>query len=343
MIELETVAGLLVASLAGGAFGAAVGALPAFTLTGLLVVVGEVYALIGRTVTEIPALDITGALAFGPLFGPHVSFAGGAAAVAYAAREGYLDETGQPYDAKAVDKGLGARWDLLAVGAIFGAVGESIAIVAGPRVLTLPLDPVALGVVGSALAHRAVLGYSVLGQFDGGVFDMSSHERDIAPDGGRTVDPWLPYQYQWGNVAALGLAVGALGGYLAYLTGSAFLGFGLSTVALVYINAGTPDIPVTHHVTLPASTAVLALAAGSVETATPGAVSGAMSPLVALGVGAVFGLLGAVLGEGTQRLLYAHAETHLDPPAASIVLTSLLVGVLAMVGVLPGPVWVPQP
>ncbi len=50
-----------------------------------------------------------------------------------------------------------------------------------------------------------------------------------------------------------------------------------------------------------------------------------------------------VVGEVLQRALYAHAETHLDPPAASIVVTSFLIGVLAMAGVLPSPVWVPTP
>ena len=76
---------------------------------------------------------------------------------------------------------------------------------------------------------------------------------------------------------------------------------------------------------------------------TPTLVQGSVGLGPALVVGVVFGVVGALAGELSQRILYAHAETHLDPPAASIVLTSLLLGVLSMAGVLPSAVWVPTP
>ena len=342
MVGVESIpVELLLAALAGGAFGAAVGALPAFTLTGLLVVVGESYAIVGRSVEGLPALDITGAIAFGPVFGPHVSFAGGAAAIAYAAKHDYFDTDFEYHPAKEVTRGLGARWELLAVGAVFGLVGELVFLLAGSWGLGLPLDAVAVGVVGSALAHRMALGYSVVGQFRGSILDMKPDEREteMAADGGYAVEPWLPYQYQWKNVAVLGLVVGALGGYVAYLTASAFLAFGISVVLLVYVNAGVADIPVTHHMTLPASAGVLGLAAGSAETLTHETVAAAMSMPTALAVGAVLGLAGGLVGELAQRVLYAHAETHLDPPAASIAVTSLALSLLAIGGLLPETVW----
>lgn len=335
---------LLLSALAGGAFGAVIGGIPAFTLTGLLVVAGELYALVGRSVEGVPAFDLTGTVAFGPVFGPHVSFAGAAAGVAYAAKRGYLDGEFDYHPAKAVGRGLGARWDVLAVGAVFGLVGQVVALAAGARGLAIPLDPVALGIVVSALAHRLAFGYSLLGRFDGPILDMSPFERgDVATDGGYTVEPWLPHQYQWGNVAALGLVAGALGGYVAYVTASPFLAFGLSAVVLVYDSAGVPEIPVTHHIVLPAGTGVLALAGGSVSRLTHESVAAALSLPTALAVGAALGLLGALLGELAQRVCYAHAETHLDPPAVSIVLTSLLLGVGALLGVVPDAVWIPQP
>jgi hypothetical protein len=37
------------------------------------------------------------------------------------------------------------------------------------------------------------------------------------------------------------------------------------------------------------------------------------------------------------------ADTHLDPPAASIVVTSFLIGLLAIVGLLPSAAWIPTP
>jgi hypothetical protein len=46
------------------------------------------------------------------------------------------------------------------------------------------------------------------------------------------------------------------------------------------------------------------------------------------------GALAGVLGELAGRVLYAHADTHLDPPAASIVLTTFLIGLLDVLGLL---------
>jgi hypothetical protein len=143
----------------------------------------------------------------------------------------------------------------------------------------------------------------------------------LADGGGASVEPWLPYQYRWGNVLMLGLVVGVLGGYVAYLTASPFLAFGISVVALVFLNAGVAAIPVTHHISLPASTAVLALVNAPVTELTPTLVTATVPLWQALLVGAGFGIVGALFGELLQRIFYAHAETHLDPPAASIVVT----------------------
>ncbi|WP_436929792.1 hypothetical protein [Halosimplex halobium] len=362
---------LLVAAFAGGAFGAAVGALPSFSLAGLVVVVGELYAIGVRSVGETVAVDVTGGVAFGPVLGPHVAFGGGAAAVAYAARRGYLDSAGEAYDPKDVTRGLGSRPDVLAVGGAFGVVGYWVATLAGS--LSVPVDPVALGVVGSALAHRVALGYSVVGAPAGRLLDMSPFERErdetaVETDGGRpttdstaaddgagradaradgrgnaAVDPWLPHQYRWEEVAALGAVVGVLSAYTAYLTGSAFLAFGITVAVLFLLCAGVAEIPVTHHMALPASTVVVALAGVSGGAPAPGAVAGSVPLGVALVAGGAFGVVGGLLGEVAQRIFYAHAATHLDPPAASIVVTSGVVAALAMAGVLPAAAWVPTP
>jgi hypothetical protein len=339
--------GLVAAAFAGGAFGASVGALQSFVLAGLFVVVGEVYALVGRTMGVVPAVDITGTVAFGVVLGPHVAFGGGAAAAAYAARKGYLDVDG-PYPAKAIARGLGNRPDVLLVGGAFGVFGHWVGTLAGTY--GVPTDPVALGVVVSALAHRLVFGYSIVGATTR-LLDMSAAERTIADgsgasagaDGGRRVDPWLAYQSRPSHVLALGLVVGALGGYIAYRTGSAFLAFGLSVVAIAFLVAGAARIPVTHHMSLPASTAVLAAVGDPLGTVTPAAIAAAMPLWQAVVLGAAFGAIGGLLGELAQRVFFAHAETHLDPPAASIVLTSLCIGGLALMGVFPSAAWIPLP
>jgi formate hydrogenlyase subunit 3/multisubunit Na+/H+ antiporter MnhD subunit len=76
---------------------------------------------------------------------------------------------------------------------------------------------------------------------------------------------------------------------------------------------------------------------------TPTLVTGAVPLWLALVVGAGFGVAGALSGEALQRIFYAHAETHLDPPAASIVVTSLLIAVMSMAGLFPSSVWIPVP
>lgn len=341
---------ILLAAFAGGAFGAAIGALPAFSLAGVMVVVGEAYELSLRSdPATLPSVDITGSIGFGVVLGPHVAFGGGAAALAYAARRGYLDSEFEYHPAKEVTAGLGSRADVLGIGGIFGVLGHGVA--SASAGLAVPVDPVALGVVGSAVAHRLVFGYSLVGAPVGDLLDMGPAEGDGDPGsptarsavGRRTVEPWLPYQSRWGDVLAIGICGGLLGGYVAYLTGSPFLAFGISVTALVFMNAGVERIPVTHHITLPASTAVLALAGGPGSTLTGSPVVGSLPLGVALLVGAGFGALGGGVGELSQRVFYARAETHFDPPAASIVVTTFLVALLAMAGVFPSASWIPLP
>lgn len=343
-MELLTVE-LLVAAFAGGVFGAALGPLPAFTFTGVLVIAGETLGIARRMLGDGASIPpLTDAIAFGVVFGPHVSFAGGAAAVAYAAKRGYIDTpAGFDYhSAKLVTRGLGTNVDVLLVGGVFGVFGHLVLV--GSLTLSAPWDPVAIGVVVSALAHRIVFGYGVIGRVrTDGLLDMRT-PTDAVTDGGRpAVEIWLPYMHRWDGVALLGVFVGVIGAYIAYLTGSAFLAFGISAATLLYINAGVDGVPVTHHITLPASTAVLALAGTPVAEATPATIAAAVPLWQALAIGALFGLLGALAGEFLQRVFYAHADTHFDPPAASIVVTSFLIATLAMADVFETGVWIPTP
>jgi hypothetical protein len=113
---------MLLAAFAGGAFGAAIGALPAFSLAGLLVILGELYTLTGRTLGVEPLpVDITGSIGFGVVLGPHVAFGGGAAALAYATKRGYLDSDFEYHQAKDITRGLGSNPDVLAVGGYLGS------------------------------------------------------------------------------------------------------------------------------------------------------------------------------------------------------------------------------
>jgi hypothetical protein len=354
IIDAVTNPGLLLAAFAGGAFGAALGALPAFCFTGFMVIAGEAANLAVNSVGVAEAVEaaalgapgITGSIAFGTVFGPHISFAGGAAAAAYAAKKGYMDFGFDYHEAKNIPAALGTKPDVLVVGGLFGILGYVITAISAN--LAAPWDPIAIAVVLSAVAHRLVFGYDLIGDVrGGGLFDMGPFEREemrpaesdagAMTDGGETkqrlaTEPWLPHQYEWGNVAMIGLTAGLLGGIIALTTGSAFLGFGISAASLTFLNLGVERIPVTHHMTLPASTAALAVTGGSAEVGA-----------VAMVVAGVFGVSGALTGEVVQRVFYAHADTHFDPPAAAIVVNTFFIAVLAIVGVFSTSVWIPLP
>lgn len=367
MVELVGLVALALVAFAGGALGAAIGGLPAFSLAGLIIVVGEVAEITQQSVaaagpvnpSALGATGLTASLGLGPGFGPHVAFAGGVAAAAYAARKGYMDTDFDYHEAKNVTYALGTEPDVLVVGGLFGVLG--VAIVEGATAVGIPADPIALSIVLSAFVHRIVFGYPLVGKIRGGVLDMSPFERgerrSARPDGGTAddsaitpegdqepvgrfvVEPWLPHQYRWGSVALLGAVVGIFSAYTTYVTGSAFLAFGFTAASLIFLNLGMEKMPITHHMALPASILVVGLAGANDPTlleagATPGEISSTVTLSLAVVAGGAIGALAGLFGELAERVFYAHADTHLDPPAAAIVLSTLLIGVLEVVGVL---------
>lgn len=335
----------LLLALAGGAFGAAIGGLPAFIFTGFMVIAGEVANLGSEAAagSDAATIMITDSIAFGPVFGPHISFAAGAAASAYAAKQGYMDTEHDYHQAKNINYAFGTKLDVLIVGALFGAAGY---VIVEPLVaFAMPFDQVAMGVVLSAVLHRVVLGYDVVGAPSTGWFDMKPFEQEelrsadaVAADGGVTgqryvVEPWLPQQYKWLNVAGLGMVVGILGAYVGYVSKSPYLAFGISAASLVFMSIGHENFPVTHHITLPSGTAVFALAGSDPVSS--------VSLFGVIAVGAAFGTASALFGELFQRIFYAHGDTHIDPPAAAIVFGTFLIPVCAALGIFPGSGWVP--
>ena len=335
--------GMMLAAFAGGAFGAAIGALPAFIFTGFMVILGEGLKVLSGDMSGIAAFDpellssatITSQIAFGPVFGPHISFAAGAAASAYTAKRGYM-QTGFPYhESKNIGYALGPKPDVLLVGGLFGILGFWITTLSAT--FSLPWDPIAVAVVLSAFAHRLFLGYPLVGSAPQGYLNMKPFEnlekRDNNPDR-LLVEPWLGHQYKWGDVSMLGLIVGILAAFITYQTGSAFLPFGISAASLFFLNLGVQKFPVTHHISLVGSTSVLAISGGAFDEYS--------LPLILM-TGGFFGILSALLGELTQRLFYSHGDTHLDPPAFAIVLSTFLIVLLYWLGVISGTSWIPVP
>jgi hypothetical protein len=347
-MEVEQFLLLFITALAGGAFGAAIGALPAFIFTGFVVFLGEGIGILQRELaTNVPAIEpgqlaagITGVIGFGAVTGPHIAFAGGVAASAYAGKK-YPDmkpEEGGYHFGKGITYAFGTKPDILAVGAIFGVIGMLVTQLANGLFInvlemTPPTDFIAVSVFATAFLARPVFGYPIIGKPAGdGYLDMSPFERgEMHPkaDSGEAehagrpaTEPWLPHQYKWSGVTVIGLVGGILGGYIWLQTGSIFLGYAISAISLLFLNLGVEKIPVTHHITL----------LGAVGAVVIDPVAGSV---VALLAGGVLGVLSGLAGEVTQRLFYSHSGTHVDPPAMAIAVMMLLVWLLSILGVLP--------
>ena len=142
----------LAVAVAGGFFGAAIGGNFAFAITGFTVLTSFGIYLGTESTAGFTYL------AFGPFAGPHIAFAGGVGAAAYAARRGYADGK----DATSPLARLG-KPDVLWVGAAFGVFGY----VVQNLITKIPwfgshTDSVALTVVLSAVVARLVAGGNFL-------------------------------------------------------------------------------------------------------------------------------------------------------------------------------------
>lgn len=304
---------VLLAAFGGGIFGAAIGALPAFIFTGIMVIAGEMLAVAGGLTANLPGLSgaaaeavetgrnaVTGWVAFGPFFGPHVAFAGGVAGAAYAAKKGML---GAGKDILTPLMTYGARADFLPVlliGGVFGIIGQLIH--GGLAAVGTPTDTIAVGVWVSALIVRVVFSpgkTGVLGKFDSSVASgrlALPEDRSIA---------WLPFMSRMDMLIIIGVGVGIASSFASVMTGSAVIGFGIAAFSLIFLETKGP-VPVTHHIALPASLAALAM------------IDGGATMMVAIVVGGVFGILGALVGELHARLFHNWGDTHIDSPAFAI-------------------------
>jgi hypothetical protein len=265
---------LLPVAFAGGALGALLGASAAFIFTGIFVLIGVAIAAAGG------GKEFIGNVAFGPLLGPHISFAGGVAAAAFAAKAGH-HATGRD-----LGRGLAGvnRPDVLIVGGLFGVIGFVLqAAIAGTPIGPMT-DSVALTVFLSAVIVRFAFGKT-------GLMGDRSQPGE-----------WLAFQRDWPQVATIGAVLGLGSAFLTNIIGVAkggdVAGFGFAATGLIFLHTGT-TIPVWHHIALPAAIATAA-SGGNLYA----------------GCGA--GVAGAVLGELYARAFLNHGDTHIDPPAAAI-------------------------
>ena len=285
------------AAFGGGMWGAAVGAVPAFIFTGVLALLGAVALASGHK----ELVDV----AFGPVFGPHVSFGGGVAAAAYAASRGKIP-TGR--DIAAALMALKSV-DVLLIGGVFGVAGVLLNWGLASIGAAHWTDTIALTVILTNIGARLIWGKtSVVGTVS------SSNGRRFRPDDSAT---WLPWQQDLSHVLAIGLAVGLAAAYLAshsaLTAGADALSFGIATTVLIFLIMDR-KVPVTHHIALPAAVGVLH-GAGFLG-------------------GVLCGVAGAVVGEVGSRVFLIHGDTHIDPPAVGIAVVVFALKVGVAVGLL---------
>ncbi len=304
----------LLGALAGGFLGATIGAVGGFVFAGFAVLAG-IAALIG---SGEPVL--LNEFALGPFFGPHICFAGGVAAAAYAGRRGWID-SGRDILTPLVSLG---KPSVLLIGAAFGAFGWIVQkLVALIPWFGTHVDSIAFTVVLSAVVARLVFGRTgLIGRHADGLKGM----RRFSPT---ATHVWLAYQQRPGMALALGLFLGALSAWSAITLLAAYpdapgvilLGFGVSAASLVFLAMGL-SVPVTQHITLISAAAV-------------GIFGDALAdlPVVLVLVGALAGAAAALLGEVFSRFWLIRGDTHIDPPASAIwPLTLLMWGIAAAAG-----------
>ncbi len=306
---------LLIMAFGGGAFGAAVGGVPAFVFTGLTVLAAVFGGAAGA--------PIVGAMSFGSFFGPHVAFGGAVAGATYAKSKGLL-ENGQ--DIVTPLFGTGDAGVLL-VGGIFGVMGYVlhylIADVIGGMVIGNAgwTDTVALTVFISAIIARFVFTKSGLtGTYTG------SEKRVYFPSGKR-----LSFLIMVG--IAIGVVIGGLAATLgqmavagdeyalALFNSVGVIGFGIAAALLIFACMGLP-LEGHHHIILPAGTTAMLVFANS------------QNPIAAIVGGAVMGVITALWGEVMGLTFNSYADSHIDPPAATIWVWQL-VNFMILASVLP--------
>lgn len=273
---------VVLAAFGGGVFGALIGALPAFIFTGIMGLMGIAIMACGGDI------DIVGNIAFGTLFGPHIAFAGGVAAAAYAAnKKHHIDEGNDTITPllKTQDSSV------LIVGGVFGVLGfliNSLFVHMG-----LQTDTVAMTVFTSGVIVRLLFGSTGLIGKNENVATSKLEKRSFFPD-----SKTLAFSIVWS--VSLGLVIS----YIVNITQIGTIGFCISAFSLIFVQMGF-EFPTTHHITLVAGYATIAT--GNIF------------------IGAVFAVIACIIGELAGRTFNSYCDTHIDPPATTIFLCSFVI------------------
>lgn len=289
----------LIAAFGGGAFAAAIGGLPAFIMTGVFAVVGAVAGMCG-------AADASNILvnyfAFGSFFGPHIAFAGGVAAAAYAKKKGISDNGA---DIATANAGFNAP-DVLLVGGVFGVIGylfKELVVMnlfAGTISNRLVTDAPGFTVFCSAILVRLVFGGK-----------LRTGDRVVSAGSAFTNTIVIGITY---SLVVAGIYFGGLEVVPIETFGGLYhvLIFGMAAVGLIFAEIGQPFFGCHHIVIIAAETAVQCY-------------NNTGNMWMALIMAVIFGTISAIICDVETNLINSGTDSHIDGPACAILIMTFVV------------------
>lgn len=284
----------ILAAFGAGALAANVGAVNAFILTGVLAIIGGVCQCLGL------ADGLTGIVAFGTVFGPHLSFAAGAAAAAYAKKIGKLDS--------GTNLGLGlaslGEPSVLIVGGVFGVIGWAIGTYVAPFIfgtlIPVGTDNPGFGVVCSGIIARLAFTKGGLLSAKPSVLSKGKALSNVLIRG-------IGYSLMVGGTAvALHEAGVNLAGYNIII-------FGLAAVSLIF-----PGNASWHHTGIISAYAAMT------------AINGGLGGVAVVALSVVCGLGATLLCNFENCMFNSDVDSHIDGEGFSIFIMTVVVNLIGM-------------
>ena len=286
----------MLAAFGAGCLAASMGAVNAFIMTGIIAIVGG----IGQCLGLIDAGGLYGIVAFGTIFGPHLSFAAGAAASAYAKKIGKLDNGCN------LGMGLASLGEpmVIIVGGIFGIIGWFIGTYVIPFIFG-DLIPVGTDNPGMTVVISGVIARLAFGER--GLFSANKSVLSKGKGLGMVLVRGIGYSLM---VGGSGLALHEAG---IDISGYNIIIFGCAAVSLIF-----PGNASWHH------TGIISAYATMI------AVNAGMGGLAVV-LFAVFGGVSASLLCNFENCMFnTDVDSHIDGEGFSICLMTIVLNVIAM-------------
>lgn len=287
----------LIAAFGGGVFAAAIGGLPAFILTGVFSISGALLAMAGAPISGF----VINSMAFGPLFGPMTSFAGGVAAAAYAKKRGYMENGA---DIATALNSLG-KPDVLAVGGVFGMIGFAL--------LTWVVTPIFTGKIATDGPGIIVFFSGLLARL---IFGGKIRTGDKFMPQGTALAQSLTISFSYALVVAGIYVAGCEAGYQDAFGGVYHvLIFGMCAVGLVFAEMGQAFAGCHHICIITAEAAVASYAAG-------------WGPIGSLCFAVVCGIIAGILCDFESCTINSGTDSHIDGPAFAIFIMTIVLSLI---------------